>query len=144
MSDAESIAAMWRDLGRQLAALRREAGLTQHALADLIRFSRTTVSVAEIGRSAPADEFWQACDKALGTGGVLAAGAEQIGAARHAQQYAVACAAQETREARALAAFTAARDQHGVAAVVSAVQPCPECGCEVRVLTTLISGSSES
>jgi DNA-binding XRE family transcriptional regulator len=142
VSDAESIAAMWRDLGHQLAALRRGAGLTQHALAALIRFSRTTVSLAEIGRTEQSREFWDACDKALCTGGVLAAGAAQVGAARKAQQHAAACAAQETREARALAAFATARDQHEVSAGVSAVQPCPNCGCEVTILTTLIPGNA--
>jgi DNA-binding transcriptional regulator YiaG len=45
------IDALWRELGRQLAALRREAGLTQMALAALTGFSRTTVSVAEVGRA---------------------------------------------------------------------------------------------
>jgi transcriptional regulator with XRE-family HTH domain len=116
---------MWRDLGRQLAALRREAGLTQHALAAVAGFSRSTVSLAEIGRAAQTREFWQVCDKALSTGGVLATAAEQIGAVRDALQHAAACAAQEAREGRALAAFAAARDQRGVSAGVTAVQPCP-------------------
>jgi hypothetical protein len=44
----------------------------------------------------------------------------------------------------ALAAFTLARDQAEVFAGVSAVRPCPNCGCGVMVLTTLISGDSES
>jgi DNA-binding XRE family transcriptional regulator len=140
MSDAEGIDAMWLDLGRQLAALRRKAGLTQVKLGAVIGFSRTTVSVAEIGRVSHSREFWRACDKALGTGGVLTAGADQIGAVRNAGEHAAACAAQEAREARALAAFTAAREQHGVSAGVSAVQPCPNCGYEVTVLTTLIPG----
>jgi transcriptional regulator with XRE-family HTH domain len=50
MSDSENVAAMGRELGRQLAALRREAGLTQHGLAARAGFSRSTVSLAEIGR----------------------------------------------------------------------------------------------
>jgi DNA-binding XRE family transcriptional regulator len=62
MSDSESIAVMQRELGRQLAALRREAGLTQMGLAALAGFSRSTVSVAEIGRQAHAREFWEACE----------------------------------------------------------------------------------
>jgi DNA-binding XRE family transcriptional regulator len=143
MSDQEGIDAMWRELGRQLAALRREAGLTQVELGALIGFSRTTVSLAEIGRATLAREFWQACDKALCTGGVLAAGFEQIGAVRNAGQHAAACAAQEARQARALAAFAAAREQGGVSAGVSAVQPCPNCGCEITVLATLIPGASD-
>jgi len=44
------------------------------ALAALAGFSRAAVSVAEIGRAQHSHEFWQACDEALRTGGVLAAG----------------------------------------------------------------------
>src|ERR1035441_5617168 len=138
MSDSESIAAMQRELGRQLAALRREAGLTQEGLAALAGFSRSTVSVAEIGRQAHAREFWAACDKALDSGGVLAAGFDQIGAVREAEERAAACAAQEARETRALAALTAAQHRADVAAGVTAIQPCPHCGCRVAVLTALI------
>jgi len=127
-----------RELGRQLAALRREAGLTQENLGALAGFSRSTVSVAEIGRQPHAREFWAACDKALDSGGVLAADFDQIDAVREAEERSAACAAQEAREARALAALTAAQHRGGVAAGVTAVQPCPHCGCRVAVLITLI------
>jgi len=138
MNESESISAMQREMGRQLAALRRETGLTQQGLAVLTGFSRPAVSLAEIGRQFPARQFWQACDKALSTGGVLAAGADQISAVRDAEQRAAALAAQEAREARALAALAAARQRGTVAAEVTAVQACPHCGGEVAVLTTLI------
>ena len=98
--------------------------------------------MAEIGRAIQQPDFWMACDRALGTGGVLAAGARQIVAARRAGQRAVACAAQEAREARALATFTAARDQRGVTAGISAVQHCPSCGNQITVLTTLVPGTA--
>jgi len=137
MGDSETVAAMVRELGRQLAALRREAGLTQHGLAGLTGFSRTTVSMAEIGRPSQAREFWQACDKALDTAGVLAAGADQIDAVRDAEQRAAALAAHEARQARALAALAAAR-HGGVTAAVTAIQECPHCGGQITVLTTLI------
>ncbi|HUZ24316.1 MAG TPA: helix-turn-helix transcriptional regulator, partial [Streptosporangiaceae bacterium] len=137
--DSENIAAMQRELGRQLAALRRGAGLTQEGLAALAGFSRSTVSVAEIGRQAHAREFWEACDKALDTDGVLAAGFDQVDAVRDAEQRAAARAAQEAREVRALAALSAAREHGGVTAGVTAVQSCPHCGGEVTVLTTLIA-----
>lgn len=130
--------AMWRDLGRQLASLRRAAGLTQEGLAALTAYSRPTISVAEIGRGSQTRPFWQVCDKALDTGGVLSAGWDQIKAASRAAQHAAARAAQEAREAQALAAFVAARHQRGVTASVSGVQPCPSCGCQVTVLTTLV------
>ena len=138
MSHSGSIAVMQRELGRQLAALRRQAGLTQHGLAALAGFSRTTVSMAEIGRQSQAREFWQACDKALETGGTLTSGADQIDTVRDAEERAAACAAQEAREARALAALSAAQDHGGVRAGVTAVQACPHCGGEVTVLTTLV------
>jgi transcriptional regulator with XRE-family HTH domain len=140
VNETERIAAMLRVLGHQLAALRCEAGLTQEALSALTNFSRSTISTAEIGNHTQSSAFWHACDTVLGTGGVLTAGAQQIGAARKAERYAAARAAQEAREARALAAFAAARDQQAVTAGVSAVQPCPNCGCAVTVLTTLVPG----
>lgn len=138
MSDSDNIAAMQRELGRHLAALRREAGLTQHGLAALVGFSRSTVSLAEIGRQSQARQFWEACDKALDTGGALAAGADQIDTVRDAEQRAAALAAQEAREARVLAALAAAQHHSGVRAGVTAVQACPHCGGQVTVLTTLI------
>jgi transcriptional regulator with XRE-family HTH domain len=138
VSDSGNIEAMERELGRQLAALRRQAGLTQHGLAARAGFSRTTVSMAEIGYKSQAREFWLACDKALDTGGVLTEGAGQIDAVRDAEQRAAALAAQEAREARALAALAAAGRHSGVRAGVTAVQACPHCGGEVTVLTTLV------
>jgi len=139
---SDAVAVLLRELGHQLAALRREAGLTQENLGVLAGFSRSTVSVAEIGRQSHAREFWAACDKALNSGGVLTVGLDQIEAVREAEERAAARAAQEAREARALAAFTAAQHRGGVAAGVTAVQPCPHCGCRVAVLTTLIEQPS--
>lgn len=137
MRRSDTVAVLLRELGQQLAALRREAGLTQEDLAALMAFSRSTVSVAEIGQP-QSRQFWAACDKALDSGGVLAAGCDQIHAVRQAEERAAARAAQQAREARALAAFTAAQHHDGVAAGVTAVQLCPQCGCQVAVLTTLI------
>jgi DNA-binding XRE family transcriptional regulator len=136
---SDTVAVLLRELGRQLAALRREAWLTQDNLAGLAGFSRSTVSLAEIGRQPHAGEFWAACDRALDSGGVLAAGLDQIEAVREAEERARACAAQEARETRALAALTAAQHRaDATTAGVTAVQPCPHCGCRVAVLTTLI------
>jgi hypothetical protein len=72
------------------------------------------------------------------SGGVLAAGFDQIEAVPEAEERAAACAAQEARETRALAALTAAQHRADATAGVTAVQPCPHCGCGVAVLTTLI------
>jgi transcriptional regulator with XRE-family HTH domain len=142
VSASETIAEMVRDLGQQLAALRQEAGLTQESLASLTGFSRSTVSLAEIGRQPHAREFWQACDKALGTSDVLTTGFAQIEAVREAQHQAAARVAQEAREARALAAFEQAQQASGATAGVSAVQTCPHCGHPVAVLTTLVPQSA--
>jgi DNA-binding XRE family transcriptional regulator len=143
MTPSENVSVMHRDLGRQLAALRHEAGLTQHGLAALVGFSRSAVSLAEIGRQCQAREFWQACDKALDTDGVLTAGADQISAVHDAEQHAAAQAAQEARQARALAALAAARQRSEVTAAVTAVQACPHCGSKITILTTLIPGHPE-
>lgn len=97
MSEPQTAAVMVRELGRQLAALRRAAGLTQHQLAALTSFSRITLSLAEIGRESHARQFWEACDKALDTGGALTAGFDQVTAVREAQQQATARAAQQAR-----------------------------------------------
>jgi transcriptional regulator with XRE-family HTH domain len=109
MSDSGNVAAMGRELGRQLAALRRQAGLAQRGLAALAGFSRTTVSMAEIGRACHR-EFWEACDKVLDTGGALTAGADQIDAVRDAERRAAARAAHDARQARAMAALATASD----------------------------------
>ena len=138
MTEPHTAAVMRRELGRQVAALRRAAGLTQHQLAELTRFSRATVSLAEIGRESHARQFWEACDKALDTGGALTAGFDQVGAVREAQQQATARAAQQAREAYALAALTAAQHQGDIATRVTTIQPCPQCQHPITVLTTLI------
>jgi DNA-binding XRE family transcriptional regulator len=138
LADApQLLAGMHRDLGRQLAALRRRARLTQFGLAALIGFSRSAVSLAEIGRQCQAREFWEACDKALDTGGVLAAAVDQIDALRSDLVRAAALAAQEAREARAVAAMATAAAPH-LNAGVAGVQACPHCGGEVTVLATLV------
>jgi transcriptional regulator with XRE-family HTH domain len=138
VSELQIVAVMVGELGRQLAALRRAAGLTQHQLAPLTSFSRTTVSLAEIGRESHARQFWEACDKALDTGGALTAGFDQITTVREAQQQATARAAQQAREAHALAALTAAQHHGDIATKVTTTQPCPQCQHPVTVLTTLI------
>jgi len=141
VSHSETVAVLLRELGQQLAALRREAWLTQESLGGLAGFSRSTVSVAEIGRQPHAREFWAACDRALDSGGVLAAGCDQIEAVREAEERAAAGAAQEARETRALAALTAAQHRADISAGVTAVQASPHCGSRVAVLTTLMQES---
>lgn len=137
MSDTETITAMRRELGRQLAALRREARLTQEELASEAGFSRSAVSVAEIGGKGPGREFWVACDRALAVGDVLTAGHTQIIAVHKAHQRAAAHAAQRAREAQALAVLADA-SQHDDIHSAASIQSCPHCGQDVAVLITLV------
>lgn len=62
-----------RDMGRDLARRREEAGLTQEKFADLTgRYGRGTVSHAETGIGDTGREFWVIADRLLGTGGLFA------------------------------------------------------------------------
>jgi transcriptional regulator with XRE-family HTH domain len=72
-SDPEVVRWMRRDMGRDLARRREEAGLTQDKLADLTgRYGRGTVSHAETGIGDTGREFWVIADRLLGTGGLFA------------------------------------------------------------------------
>ncbi len=75
----EALAAR-RALGRQLAALREVAGLTQHDLAPLVGYGRSTVGTVEIGKQRVPRRFWIRCDEIFATGGVLTEGHDRIDA----------------------------------------------------------------
>src|ERR1022692_305759 len=80
-------------LGRQLAASRRAAGLTQEQLAPVSGPSRSTVATAETGRQRAPRVFWELCDDALGTGTALTRGYDEVQAIQqraHVQAAAVA------------------------------------------------------
>ncbi len=79
MITPEAIAEARRQLGRQLAALRKAAGYSsQHDLAPLTFYGRSTIANVETGRQHAGRAFWQRCDEVLGTGGVLTAGYDEI------------------------------------------------------------------
>ncbi len=79
MITPEAIAEARRQLGRQLAALRKAAGYnSQHDLAPLTFFGRSTIANVETGRQHAGRAFWRRCDEVLGTGGVLTAGYDEI------------------------------------------------------------------
>lgn len=82
MHDDDTTAAR-RALGRRLAHLRRAAGHTQHGLARLVRYGRSSVANTEIGRQHPERPFWTRCDEALRTGGVLTAEFDRIASLNH-------------------------------------------------------------
>jgi DNA-binding XRE family transcriptional regulator len=74
----ESLLQMRRALGRQLAALRNRAGLSQWDLAPLTGYSRSTLSDAELGRHRLRRQFWVRCDELLKAENRLIAGYDQI------------------------------------------------------------------
>ncbi|SCF12220.1 helix-turn-helix domain-containing protein [Micromonospora mirobrigensis] len=57
---------------RALKAARASAGISQEALAELIRWSPSTIAAIETARRRPTPQFAAAADEALGTGGLLA------------------------------------------------------------------------
>jgi transcriptional regulator with XRE-family HTH domain len=74
----ESVLQMRRALGRQLAALRNRAGLSQWDLAPLTGYSRSALSDAELGRHRLRRVFWVRCDELLKAEGQLVAGYDRI------------------------------------------------------------------
>ena len=74
----ESLLQMRRALGRQLAALRNRAGLSQWDLAPLTGYSRSALSDAELGRHRLRRRFWVRCDELLRAEGQLVAGYDRI------------------------------------------------------------------
>lgn len=78
MTDPARIRQAWKALGQQLATYRRAAGFTQHALAPLAHYGRSTIANAETGHQHPDRAFWLRCDELLHAGGQLVAGYEQI------------------------------------------------------------------
>ncbi len=75
---AASLLQMRRALGRQLAAQRNRAGLSQWDLAPLTGYSRSTLSDAELGRHRLRREFWLRCDELLKAEGRLVASYDRI------------------------------------------------------------------
>src|ERR1700691_433978 len=93
----EADKAAWVELGRQLAASGRAAGLSQHALAALADYSRSTIANVETGRQHVPRRFWQSCDSALGTGTALARGYDDISTTTHRRRVRDAAAWQQSR-----------------------------------------------
>lgn len=86
MSGAEQVAAGWRALGRQLAASRRAAELSQEQLAALADYSRSTVANVETGRQHVDRDFWAQCDRVLRTGDALRRGYREVEAAARSER----------------------------------------------------------
>jgi hypothetical protein len=67
-----------RELGRRLAAARKAGGYTQQELAAVTRYSRGTVSAAEVGGPEVGRAFWMRCDLVLGTGDAFALAFDEV------------------------------------------------------------------
>jgi transcriptional regulator with XRE-family HTH domain len=69
---------MRRELGRQLAARRKAAGLVQRELGRMAGYSRSAIANAETGNAITGRRLWQGADRALGTGEVFTRGHDRI------------------------------------------------------------------
>jgi Helix-turn-helix domain len=78
VSESDVIRTLRRELGRQLAAARKDAGYAQREFAQRIHYARSTLSTVESGVQRAGRAFWDACDSVLGTGGQFARGFDQI------------------------------------------------------------------
>jgi transcriptional regulator with XRE-family HTH domain len=79
------MAAARRELGRQLAARRKEAGYVQRELGTRVGYSRTAIANAEIGATSLGRQLWERADLALGTGELFARGYDRIQAQKAAE-----------------------------------------------------------
>jgi hypothetical protein len=98
-----------REMGRELARRREEAGLTQTGFAARTRrYSRSTVSHAEMGKGDVGRGFWEASDRLLGTGSFFA---DSYGMSRDAEPKRVAVTGDESGLRSDPAMESAAADQ---------------------------------
>lgn len=77
-AESDGTAHLFRALGRQLKFLRERAGLSQKELAALVHCGEDLVSAIERGVRTPQVEFLALADRALNTGGVLSAAADDV------------------------------------------------------------------
>jgi transcriptional regulator with XRE-family HTH domain len=82
MSDVTDVRALRRELGSDLKAARRAAGLSQVQLGRRTGYARSTVSTVESGSQNVPRVFWERCDEALATGTALTAGHDRLAAGR--------------------------------------------------------------
>jgi transcriptional regulator with XRE-family HTH domain len=76
--ESETVAAMRRELGRQLATRRKAAGYLQRELGALVGYSRTAIANAETGGTRVGRQLWEHADQVLETGELFARGYDRI------------------------------------------------------------------
>ncbi len=106
---AETVTQLRRALGRQLAAMRNRAGLSQWELAPLTGYSRSTLSDAELGRHRLRREFWLRCDELLEADGRLVACYDRVESAAAGLRQRARSTAQLARGEHAQAGLQAVR-----------------------------------
>ncbi|MFC8490561.1 helix-turn-helix domain-containing protein [Streptomyces sp. NPDC057235] len=77
-SEVDGTAHLFRALGKILKVLRRNAGLSQSELADLVHCSEDLISSVERGVRTPQPDFLVRVDPVVNAGGVLAAAADDV------------------------------------------------------------------
>jgi tetratricopeptide (TPR) repeat protein len=98
--ESDQLAPFRQTLADLLAALRKDAGLSQEQVAKQIGYSRATVAGAETNHRQASAAFWARCDDLLATHGELRSAYAQLAAARHARGRRLALQAEADREAR--------------------------------------------
>jgi hypothetical protein len=121
----QSLLQMRRALGRQLAAMRNRAGLSQWDLAPLTGYSRSTLSDAELGRHRLRREFWLRCDGLLQGEGRLVASYDQIESAGAVLRQRSGHSAQQARDQLVSARLRAVRPFPDPAPAPAPAAPAP-------------------
>lgn len=102
MREPEAVAQARRALGDELATYRRAAGYKQAGLAELTKYSRSTIANVETGRQHVPREFWEHADSILQTGGALARACDDVEATARRGLRVAAHNASAAREAGAV------------------------------------------
>jgi transcriptional regulator with XRE-family HTH domain len=138
----EPVAAARQELGRRLAGMRKATRLSQRALAPRIGFSRSELSLAELGYPYVSADFWRSADDALGAGGALVAEYERIQLIEQASR-------ESERQEESASHMPRQRTEQPPSAVVAdrpaqgaAIHACPHCHQPVSVITELARPSA--
>lgn len=84
--ESEQVAALRQSLGRRLAEFRLGHGFSQHDLAKLTYYHRSSITKIEAGQQPAPRAFWENADRVLGADGALVYGYDELAAAKSASQ----------------------------------------------------------